>query len=320
MKKKIKLVCFGGGTGLSGLLSGLKRNEELDIFTVVTMFDSGGNSGELRDKKGILPPGDIIRCILAQAPDEDQPTIRKNFTTRLAGNYTGGNIFLLGAEKAYDGDYQKAIDETCKNFSVKGKVYPVALKSSDLCAVFTDCGIAQKETNIDAGVREGREVGYIYLYPAVPAHEPVLSAIRQADVICIGPGSFYTSILPNFLPAGVKQEFRASRAPVIFVSNLMTEGLGMKGYTHSKLTEILEDHIGRPVDRVIVNTNVPDMKRKRKSEYRKEGKSPFAYKSVRKDPKYVFSRLWLDGDIARHDSGRLSHKVSEVIDQLLTPR
>src|SRR3989344_9061853 len=137
--KKIKVVCFGGGTGMPSLLSGLKHNPWLDITAVVNMFDTGGSSGELKDKFGILPPGDILKCLLALSGNEKstREILLKRITDTKSPGHTGGNILLLGLEKVY-GSLTTAINALGEILSASGKVYPVTLTKSTLCAEFLD--------------------------------------------------------------------------------------------------------------------------------------------------------------------------------------
>ena len=307
--KKTKIVCFGGGTGLSELLKGLKHNPWLDISAIVTMFDSGGSSRVLKDKLGILPPGDIFRCVLALTPQEHERTLRAVFEQRLKDNHSPGNICLVGAESTYD-DYQTAIDQMCRMFLVDDRVFPVSVERSNLCAEFTDGSSVQSETEIDRGIRDGKDVSRLFLKPDVPAHQPALESIRQADLICIGPGSFYTSILPNFLPSGVRYEVSKSTAPVIFIANLLTEGMGMQGYDARRYLRTLEHYIRRDVSAMVLNDTIPA---NLKPEYaNEEHKIPILPPSDWQqawgiESMFFPASLWIDGQYARHDSVRLAN-------------
>ena len=314
MKEKIKIVCFGGGTGLPTLLTGLKNIPWFDITAVVTAFDSGGSSGQLRDTFGILPPSDILRCVLALAPDHQQKFLRKIFLRRIAQNHTGGNALVLGLGKLFE--MQQAIDIVCDLFSVHGKVFPVTLQESNLCGVFDDCRVAFKETDIDQGIREGYDIRLLYLYQPVQAHPSVLEAIQEADIICIGPGSFYTSVLPNFLPHGIRECMHTSDAPIIFILNLMTEGLGMQSYTARRFVKILEAYIDRPITVCIANTITPS----NLVGYAVERKYPIDYSDMADSSRLVEAPLWFDGTLARHSSEHLGSLVYAIAYQLLYGR
>jgi uncharacterized cofD-like protein len=196
MYAPIKVVCFGGGTGLPALLSGLKHNPWLDITAIVNMFDTGGSSGELRDRFGILPPGDVLKCLLALSKNEliAREVLQHRIRNAQAPGHTGGNVLLLGLEKVF-GDCPTAIDALGQVLSIRGKVIPVTLQQSTLCARYHDSSLHKGETSVDAGVYEGKTIKDLFLDPPIPASASALEAIEEADALCIGPGSFYTSVL-----------------------------------------------------------------------------------------------------------------------------
>ncbi len=313
--RKLKVVCFGGGTGLPSLLAGLKHNPRLDITAVVNTFDTGGSSGELRDRFGILPPGDILKCLVALS--EDEMNARKIFLRRILNKqspgHTGGNVLLMGLEKVY-GNYRDAVDALGQILSVKGRVLPVTNDQATLCARYSDGSIHKGEVSVDAGVHDGKEIEALFLEPTTPASDAVLAAITDADVLCIGPGSFYTSVISNFLPKGVKESIIHSNAPIVFVANLLTEGLGMGGYTVEKVVAILEGYIGKAVDAVLVNNKFPAEGLLAK--YAGEKKAPLRRSVPNGDQRYAEAELWLDGTIARHDSDRLANLVFSAIERL----
>ncbi len=317
--KKTKVVCFGGGTGMPSLLRGLKTNPNLDVTAIVSMFDNGGSSGELRDKFGILPPGDILKCLLALA--EDDASARKILLRRIEHKkfpgHTGGNVLLMGLEKVYE-DYRDAVRALGQILSIRGAVVPVALTQGTLCARHKDGFVSKGEVNVDAGLFDGREIEELFLEPEVEASPEAREAIRAADVLCVAPGSFYTSVMPNFLPKGIKEGLQNSKAPIIFVSNLLTEGKGMHGYTVPRVVEILENYAGRNVDTVVANTKVPGQKVL--DRYAAERKHPLLMdveQTGTLDPRFVPEDLWIDEGIARHDSERLAEIVSKVIERMV---
>src|SRR3989344_5084528 len=161
MKKSnnIKIACFGGGTGMPALLSGLKHNPRLDITAIVNMFDTGGSSGELKDKFGILPPGDILKSVLALS--EDEINARKILLKRVDhpsfSGHTGGNLLLMAFEKVY-GNHLNAIEVLSQILSSRGKVLPVTSFQSNLNARYADGAISIGETEVDKGLYEGKEI------------------------------------------------------------------------------------------------------------------------------------------------------------------
>ncbi len=311
--KKHKIVCFGGGTGLSELLKGLKLNPWLDISAVVTMFDSGGSSRVLRDRFGVLPSGDINRCVLALTPQKHEPTLREIFDQRLKDNHTPLNVWSIGAEHIY-GDYQTVIDQMCSMFFALGRVFPVSIEKSNICTEFIDGTIVRSETEIDLHIRNSKEdVARLFLDPSVSAHAPAIQAIREAEIICIGPGSFYTSVLPNFLPIGISEAIGRSSAPIIFIENLMIEGLGMALYQDVDYVVKLESHIERSVSKAVINNHIPT--NLLESYAKDENKRPL----LPTDSSNIFvpKALWLDGTLARHHSARLAYVVSSLVEELL---
>ncbi|MEZ4180365.1 MAG: uridine diphosphate-N-acetylglucosamine-binding protein YvcK [Candidatus Doudnabacteria bacterium] len=307
------IVCFGGGTGMPALLSGLKHNPWLNISAIVSMFDNGGSSGELRDQFGILPPGDVLKCLLALSQDE--PAARKLLQQRIDDptlpKHSGGNIMLFGLEKT-TGDYLKAIQTFGKILDIRGQVIPVTTEHSTLNAIYTDGQIAHGEVNVDQGLIDGKQILRLLLDPPTQASEAAVSAIMSADAIVIGPGSFYTSVLPNFLPIGIKQALQNSRAQIIFVCNLLTEGLGMQNTTVEQLISEVELYTGKTINQAIINNYVPDSHNL--SAYEVEQKRPLLYNGPDEN-KFIQAPLWQPGAIARHHSSSLAYLIYKLLDR-----
>lgn len=297
------------------LLSGIKTNPFFEISAIVTMFDTGGSSGELKDKFGILPPGDILKCLLALSKNEGatREIFLKRITDTNSPGHTGGNILLLGLEKVY-GSLTIAINALGEILSASGKVYPVTLAKSTLCAEFSDGSIIKKETLIDKGIFDGKVINKLFLNPNIKANPKALSAIKRADILIMGPGSFYTSLLPNFLPQGIKEAVKKSKAKTIYVGNLLTEGDGMKNYRMDTFIKIVELYAGRKIDKVITNSHIPN---KRLREYTLERKYPVKISGKFSKNKIVDANLWTDPNLARHDSKKLSYLVDRVVFELL---
>ena len=201
--RELNVGCFGGGTGLPSLLGGLKRNPWVHLNAVVTMFDSGGSSGLLRDELGVLPPGDILKCALALARNTREA--RRVLLARLPtleharlGGHTGGNL-LLSMMQRYSGDFLDAIDGLRALLGCRGRVWPVSVQQASLCAEYGDGSATRGEVEVDAGQTSGQLVRRIWLEPPVSIHPAVAKAIGEFDAVIIGPGSFYTSLMPIFL-------------------------------------------------------------------------------------------------------------------------
>ena len=314
----VKVGCFGGGTGLPSLLGGLKSNPWIDANAVVTMFDSGGSSGVLRDELGVLPPGDVLKCALALARNAREA--RRVLLARLPtleharlGGHTGGNLLLSMMER-YSGDFLDAIDGMRALLGCRGRVWPVSVQPASVCAEYGDGSITRGEVEVDAGQSSGRFVKRIWLEPSVEIHPAVAKAIAEFDAITIGPGSFYTSLMPIFLVRGVADALRQMKGPVILVSNLLTEGRGMTGFTAADSVARIEDAIHRAVDVVITNTKLPATKVLNR--YALEHKEPLANGDLPSRCEVVGGEFWTS-DIARHDRLRLAYAVWSVLSRRL---
>ena len=312
--RSLNIGCFGGGTGLPSLLGGLKTNPWLNLNAVVTMFDSGGSSGQLRDELGVLPPGDVLRCALELARNERES--RRVLLARLAipeharlGGHTGGNLLLSMMER-YSGDFLAAVDGLRSLLGVRGHVWPVSVEPASICAEYGDGTETRGEVEVDAGQSAGHQIGRLWLEPPVKLHPAAEKAIQQFDAAIIGPGSFYTSLLPIFLVNGAPEAIQRMRGPVILVSNLLTEGRGMSHFTAGEAVRKIAALIGRSIDVVVINTSRPsDDTLKR---YSTEHKRPLPIGEVPPDCEVVMADLW-SGEIARHDRRRLAHAIWAVL-------
>ena len=257
LNRGTKVVAIGGGTGLSTLLRGLK-DYSANITAIVTVADDGGSSGRLRREMGVLPPGDIRNCIAALADEEKLLTelFQYRFTSGegLSG-HSFGNLFLT-AMSDITGDIESAIARSSKVLAIRGKVLPASLADVTLWAKFADGTIVQGESNIPEFRGRIVEVGCNPSYPrATPA---VIEAINKAEYIILGPGSLYTSIIPNLLVPEIRDAIAKSSVPKIYVCNIMTQQGETDGYT-------VGDHIkaidkvcgGRIFDAVLVQGRLP---------------------------------------------------------------
>jgi uncharacterized cofD-like protein len=316
--REVNLGCFGGGTGLPSLLGGLKRNPWLRLHAVVTMFDTGGSSGQLRDELGVLPPGDVLRCALALSRNEGEarrvllarlPTLEN---ARLSG-HTGGNL-LLSMMEQYSGDFLAAVDALRALLGCRGHVWPVSVQQATLCAEYADGEVTRGEVEVDAGHARGHHVKRVWLEPAAPIHPAVQAAIGQFDAVVIGPGSFFTSLMPTLLVQGVADALAGVTGPIIVVSNLLTEGHGMTGFTAADEVAWISRTIGRPVDVVIANEGSPSPDAV--ARYAAEHKHPLAPGRLPDATETVVGEFW-KSEIARHDRQRLSYAVWTVLSRRL---
>src|SRR5262245_25630674 len=316
--RTLTVGCFGGGTGLPSLLGGLKNNPWLEVNAVVTMFDSGGSSGQLRDELGVLPPGDVLKCALALARNSREA--RRVLLARLPtleharlGGHTGGNL-LLSMMESYSGDFLDAVDGLRSLLGCRGRVWPVSVQHASVCAEYGDGSATRGEVEVDAGQISGHFVRRIWLEPAVSIHPAVAKAIAEFDAAIIGPGSFYTSLMPILLVGGVADAMKQIDGPIILISNLLTEGRGMSGFTAADAVARIEDAIKRRVDVVITNVKWPSPLVL--SRYALEHKEPLAPGQLPAHCEFVGGEFWTS-DIARHDRLRLAYAVWSVLSRRL---
>jgi uncharacterized cofD-like protein len=236
-----KIVAIGGGTGLSTLLRGLKQYSA-NITAIVTVADDGGSSGRLRREIGVLPPGDIRNCIAALADEEKLLTELFQYRFQAGGGLSGhsfGNLFLT-AMTEIAGDLEKAIAASSQVLAVRGKVLPATLSDVSLWAELADGRLIKGESNITEAKGQILQIGCNP--PDPPALPAAIRAIEEAEYIIIGPGSLYTSVIPNLLVPEIREAIANARVPRIYVCNIMTQPGETEGYT-------VADHI-RAIDRV----------------------------------------------------------------------
>jgi uncharacterized cofD-like protein len=305
---------LGGGTGLSTLLRGLKEYTD-NITAIVTVTDTGGSSGRLRLELGMLPPGDVRNCLVALADTE--PLMEQLFQYRFPGGsglagHSFGNLFLATMCEVV-GDFQGAIKETSRVLKVRGQVLPATLTSANLVAEYVDGTVARGETSI---CRPGVPIRRLSLDP--PECQPVpdaLAAIATADLIVLGPGSLYTSILPNLLVQGIPEALASSPAVKVYVVNVMTQPGETDGYTAADHIRAVVDQGGQQIiDWALVNTQGPvggTLVR-----YREEGAEPV---SVNRQELEGFglrikeAPLLYVNDMARHDPDKLAQSVLALL-------
>ncbi|KKW46360.1 MAG: hypothetical protein UY98_C0029G0002 [Candidatus Kaiserbacteria bacterium GW2011_GWA2_58_9] len=312
-----KIVTIGGGTGSYVVLRGLKEFP-LDIAAVVSMFDSGGSSGVLRDECGVLPPGDVRRCLLALSEGTRAEILRELFNYRFGngGSLKGhsfGNLFLVALSSIYGGDIE-GIRKASELLDLKGRVLPVSLDKAHLHVILEDDTEVVGEDNIYNPKHDGAlRVKRAFLKPGAKLYDETARAIREADVVVICPGSLYASLVPNFLVGGMAEALRESRAKKVAVADLMTQWGQTNGFVASDMMDELLRYSGlSKFDYVICNT--AGMDAGLLAAYAKEGKRP-----IHCDEK-LYSQAWKvitgdffsEADIARHDSAKVAKVISEL--------
>lgn len=252
-KKRTRIVVIGGGTGLSTILRGLKQHP-FDLTAIVTVADDGGSSGRLRDDYDIPPPGDVRNVIAALSDVE--PLVEQMFQYRFSqsndlGGHSLGNL-MLTALTEITGDFNHAIAEMSKVLNVHGKVIPAANKKVTLHAELTDGTTIIGESKIPSG---HAPIKRVFLKPSNLKPLPAaVHAIERADFILIGPGSLYTSIIPNLLVKGIGQALLRSKGEKIYIANLMTQQGETIHYTASQHIEAIHAHVGEAfIESVLIN-------------------------------------------------------------------
>jgi uncharacterized cofD-like protein len=252
-----RIVSIGGGTGLSTLLRGLKKFPT-HLSVIVTVTDDGGSSGRLREELHVLPPGDIRNCMIALS--EDEHLMSRLFRFRFSSdgslhNHSFGNLFLT-AMAGVTGDFAKAVRLTSEVLAIKGVIYPSTNSNVHLRAELTDGSWAEGETRITASKQRIRRV---QLQPPNPHPLPdALEAIVSAELITIGPGSLYTSLIPNILVDQVISALRASKATKVYIQNIMTQPGETDGFTAADHVEALAEHCdGILFPNILLNNAMP---------------------------------------------------------------
>lgn len=318
-----KLVAIGGGTGLSTLLAGLKRlvgksDDEIwieSLSAIVTVSDDGGSSGRLRDELQMLPPGDIRNCMIALS--EDSTLLSRLFRYRFRGDgelggHSFGNLFLAALTEV-TGDFTEAIRLSSEVLASKGHIFPATISDVRLAAELEDGSVVRGETQISASKAPIRK---LRLEPerCLPLPE-ALRAIRAADIITVGPGSLYTSILPNLLVAQVAPVIGQSRATKIFINNLMTQPGETDGYNARKHLETIQQYAPEiHFDFVVVNNR--RISKEQAERYAAEGAYQIGMNDSIDDAldqttEVVRADLLYDGEKVRHNSDRLAQVVLE---------
>ena len=312
-----RIVAVGGGTGLSTMLRGLKKYTQ-NLTAIVTVADDGGGSGMLRQDLGMPPPGDIRHCMEALANTE--PIMEKLLTYRFTEGTLAGQSFgnlILAALNGVTGSFEQAVSEMSHVLAITGQVIPVTSADVQLEAVFANGTRVIGESQIAAFKKEQDcRIHHVSLIPERPQATPAaLEAIGEADLILLGPGSLYTSIIPNLLVEGVARAIARSDAPKLYICNIMTQDGETEGYTAADHLEALLVH-GEPglVDLCLANTDPvsPGLLEK----YREEDAAPLTVDRER------IAALGLElverpvastgGDYARHDPDKLAWAVLEI--------
>lgn len=312
-----KVVAVGGGTGLSTLLRGLKQITS-NITAVVTVMDNGGSSGRLREQIDVLPPGDVRNCLLALAENEQQLSMyfqyRLHAPDELAGHALG-NLLLVGLEQA-TGSFDRAIEAMSLMLNIRGRVLPATMDNAQLVATMDDGSVVMGESQV---VADPRRIKSMDLLPRlVSAYEPVLEAIAEADLILLGPGSLFTSLIPNLLIQDLAAAIETAGAEKLLVTNLMTQHgetdhLSMAAHLHT-LNEYIQ--LSR-FDHLLINSEHPSIDFL--SKYRHENAEPviddleypndYGLEPIREN--LLGTAHWAGKETVKHDPEKLARAIAK---------
>lgn len=305
----IKLAAIGGGTGLSVLLNGLKK--KFDVAAIVTVGDNGGGSGILREDLNMLPPGDIRNCLLAlsEAPDDLRKLLSYRFEDGSLKGQSLGNLIIAGMVKS-EGSFEDGIQVVSNVLNLKGRVYPVTIDNMDLCAVLSDGVKVRGESEIaifalkrKAGIKELSLINHVNI------SEHAKEAILNADVVTLGPGSLYTSVICNLLVDGVREALKDKK--VVYIANVMTQPEETMGYSLYNHVEEVERYLGREIDYVLANDVLP--KRELIEKYSFEGSMPV---EVTDEDREMLDSKLITGEFLEVKSGYVRSNATNITETL----
>ena len=311
------VVVVGGGHGLSVLLRGIKSATS-NVSAVVTVADDGGSSGRLREELGMIPPGDLRNCLVALADTE--PLMEKLFQYRFKGEselagHSFGNLFIAAMAEV-TGDIETALRESSKVLAVKGEVLPASKEHVRLDAIMEDGTVVEGESHIP---EVHKHICRVRLFPReVQPVQAALDALEHADAIVLGPGSLYTSIMPNLLVGGVAETIRKSKALKIYICNVMTQPGETDGYTASMHAKAIIDHGGKGIIDFMLVNDAPITK-EMKEYYAKQGAAPVIVDEAAINALgvgFVKADIINQKEVIRHDPDKLCKNVMKMVDGL----
>lgn len=327
MAKQKRIVCIGGGTGTFVALRGLKKYPH-QVCAIVSMADSGGSNKRLRDEFGLLPTSDIRQCFVALA-DENGGVglLRQLFMYRFEkgkgiSGMTFGNLFMAALSDIL-GSQSEAIKQTGKVLRIKGSVIPASFTDTNLYAEYEDGHVATEEHHIDMPAHDGKlKITRLWLAPSAKADSEALDAIKAADLIVLGPGDLFTSLLPNLLVEGIPAALKKTRAKVVYVSNLMTKWGQTYNFSLVDHVRALASYAGPIFDVILVNTGA--IPKKALDFYRAYHEQPVqddgdtGYTFVRADlvNRSIIQKTKSDDlvrSLIRHDSDKLARALVSLL-------
>ncbi|MDA1297434.1 MAG: YvcK family protein [Chloroflexi bacterium] len=321
-QRESRVVVIGGGSGSAVLLKSLKKHTS-NITAIISMFDSGGSTGILREEFGYPPLGDIRQCLLALSGDDQKAdALRSAFEFRFSSSsslrgHSVGNLILAALTSALDTGVTGAISELSRMLDITGRVVPVTLQDAQLCAELANGVVVVGESKIDQRGEETPPIKRVFLDRHVEANPDALDAIAEADVVVLGPGDLYTSVVPNLLADGVCEALRETRASVAYVCNVMTKLGETSGYDAARFTGTIHTYLGGlKLDYAVVNTqSIPEDVQ---AHYVTEGAHPVDPDGdeILEFAQHVVRDLLLNlGPPVRHDGEKLAELVLRLAER-----
>lgn len=311
-KPELNVVAIGGGTGLSALLRGLKLHE-INLTAIVTVADDGGSTGRIRNVFNMPAPGDIRNCLVAMADDESLMGRLFHYRfDREGSELTGhafGNLFITALTQV-TGSFEQGVIESAKVLNVRGRVLPSTLENITLCAQMEDGTVVRGESALSHDSDKIREV---FLEPSAPdAYRPALAAILNADLIVLGPGSLYTSVVPNLLVGGVREAIRWSRAATVYVCNVATQHGETDDMSYEDHIEQIVKYLGEgELNYSIVNNHAPDAEAIR-PEWQVDPLNYDGRSSMENGVKIIAEDVVNDKNPLRHDPVKLADVLIDI--------
>jgi uncharacterized cofD-like protein len=329
--RKLKIVVIGGGTGTFTVLTGLKKTKA-ELSAIISMTDSGGSNKVLRDEFGLLPTSDLRQCMVALASKNSNELLRNLFTYRYSrgtgiSGMTFGNLFMAALTDIY-GSQEEAIKKTCEMLDVQGDIIPVTLEDTNLVAEYENGKQILGEHQID----EPREalakykITRLSVFPSARANRRAILAIKSADLIVLGPGDLFTSIISNLVVDGIAVAIKSTKAKIVYVLNLMTRYGQTNGYSGKDHVAELEKYIGKKRLNFVLVNNSYDFPKTALELYASTKAYPVVddfegreyFKVIRTDllGKRVFKKQTSDKlirSLIRHDSAKLAKEIISIL-------
>ncbi len=315
VSRNMNIVTIGGGTGQFTLLQALRDFQNLDITAVVSMADSGGSSGRLRDELGALPPGDILKALLALSTlpgGAAREVLLHRFNDGALSGHTAGNM-LLTILSQYSGNFLEAVKALGELLKIRGKVLPVTTGQITLRARLEDGAEIIGEKNIDVPLSPHRpRINEVWLEPNAFALGDALQAIKKADCLIVSPGDLFTSIVPVLLVRGVKEALADSRAKLIYICNTMTKPGETSGFRVSDFVNTVEKYAGKKLNIILANNTRPN--ENVLSRYLSEYSSPVIFDLSAEAPgRVIAADLLAEGELARHDPKKIAKTLEPFL-------